>query len=346
MPAQRYDRQAWRCAYQVLDTLDRTREAVIDDHACGAQQVSAQFPQITRTSNTLLSAVGSTRYSAASSLIAQRLRHQLQTVTRDLQLLGGQLARVHSPLVPSLRDLLGELDQLGCEFGNWRYDTVTRALSVTTEGISLEGIALGRFTIHLRLDQPFLPPIGELITVDALEPNPAAANPEVTHPHVSGEGLCVGDSGPDLMRALGEGRLCDCFLIIRSVLRTYNPASPYVSLDEWDGEPCADCDRSVTDDDSADCEGCERRVCHDCITACPHCEASFCYGCITRCRCCEKSSCDDCLAACTDCGDLVCPDCIEDDLCPTCLENRHDQDKEEPTDQDEAAGQEEITAAP
>ncbi len=42
--------------------------------------------------------------------------------------------------------------------------------------------------------------------------------------------------------ALTEGRLLDFFMIVRQVLQTYSPDSPYVSLDDWYGRQCSDCD--------------------------------------------------------------------------------------------------------
>lgn len=347
MPRQRYDRQALRCVYQILETLKLTRQAVLQDHARWVEQVLEQLPPISRTAHQLTQAVSLVRDSTASSMIAQRLKHQLHTTSRDMQVLNSQLSNEACPPTPSLRDLLGELDQLENEFGGWHYDGRIKELSVITDPIRLRGVELGPFRICLRLGQPIAHLIGRLCAVQAIEPNTAASNDEVTHPHISGEGICVGDFGPDLLRSLRGGRVCDFFLMIRSILNTYNPDSPYVSLDEWYGEPCGDCGRSVTEEDRYGCEACERSVCDDCISACPHCHASICYGCVTMCRKCEKSSCAECLAPCIDCGDLVCPECVEDDLCPTCLENRDDEDDQDEQEEDnekQSTAQEEQAA--
>lgn len=345
MPRHHDDRQALRCAYQVLDVLEQTRSAALQDHARWVEQVLGQLPQVTHTATQFVRSVARARGSVASRILARRLQHQFQITAREMQALSGRLACETCPPTPSLRDLLAELDQLESEFGGWAYDASACELSVTTENISLEGVELGPFEVHLRLGQPVTQLIGHFCSAQALEPNPAASNPEVTHPHVSGEAICVGDFGPDLVRSLRGGRICDFFLMIRSILTTYNAHSPYVSLDEWHGEPCSDCGRSVDEDGRYCCEACDRSVCDDCISSCPHCDSTLCYGCVTMCRGCEKSSCAECLAPCADCGDLVCPDCIEDDHCPNCLENRDDEDDpEEETSEEEQATCEEQDA--
>ncbi len=38
--------------------------------------------------------------------------------------------------------------------------------------------------------------------------------------------------------ALEQGRLCDFFSLVRSILNTYSPDSPYVSLYDWCGVAC------------------------------------------------------------------------------------------------------------
>lgn len=335
MPRHHYDRHALRCAYQIQATLQLTRQAILQDHARWVVPIVEQLPRIARYAALLTRAAARSPDSAATRLVDQRLHHQLQTTAREIQGLNGQLACESCQPIPSLRDLLGELDQLENEFGEWRYDGSVKELSVTTEPIYLEGINLGPFTIRLRLGQPMSHSMGQLCSVQALEPNSAASNQEVTHPHVSGETICVGDAGPELVRALRSGRVCDFFLMIRSILLTYNPDSPYVSLDEWHGEPCADCGVSINEDGRYTCETCDRIACDDCIFRCPHCEIDICYGCTTMCQACKESTCAECLSPCGECAALVCPDCIEEDLCPTCLENQHDQDDPEEINEEE-----------
>ena len=335
MPRHHYDRQALRCAYQIVATMQLTRQSMHHDHARWVMPVVEQLPQIARTSAQLARAASYPRFKSAPGIVTKRFLRQLHSAMRDMSVLRDQLVQECCPPTPSLRDLLGELDQLESEFGAWTYDDSVSELSVTTEPIHLEGIDLGPFQIRLRMGQPITQLMGRLCWVEALEPNPAAGNSEVTHPHVSGEAVCVGDYGPELVRSLRAGRVCDFFLMIRSILTTYNAGSPYVSLDDWYCEPCSDCGRSISEGGRYTCEACDRTTCDDCISSCSHCDTTLCYGCVTMCRSCEASSCTECLTPCTDCGDRVCPDCLEDNLCPTCLENHNEQEEEGDEDNDE-----------
>ncbi len=348
MPRHQYDRHALCCAYQIQDTLRQSHLALLQDHARWAVPVMQQFTQLVRTSALLARAVSRSPTSRTARMVDQRLVHQLRSTTRDMQTLEHQLTTDSCPPIPPLRDLLGELDQIESEFGGWIYDHLAKELSTTTEPISLEGIALGPFKIRLRLGQTITHLLGRLCWVQALEPNPATGNSEVTHPHVSGEAVCVGDAGPDLIRALRSGRVCDFFLLIRGVLENYNPNSPYVRLDEWSGEPCSDCGQSTHEDNRSSCEACDRSVCDECISSCPHCDKTICFGCVTQCRSCEQTSCAQCLAPCASCGDQVCADCLDNDLCPTCLENQHDDDddinNESTNDTQESPEEENATA--
>ena len=134
---------------------------------------------------------------------------------------------------PKLSALVSELDALEQEFGNTEFDTSDNTIYVITDSITLEDIYLGPFKIQLELNK-----LSELYQnvpyhVIALEPNPAATDDNVTHPHVSNEILCEGDGCVAIRAALEEGRICDFFTMVRSILNTYNPDSPYVALHDW-----------------------------------------------------------------------------------------------------------------
>jgi len=135
--------------------------------------------------------------------------------------------------IPKLQIIIDELNALEKEFVDIEFDASRNTISVITEPITLDEVYLGPFKIQLelnKLDQlynssPYL--------VIALEPNPAATDEQVTHPHVSGEKLCEGEGSAATKTALEEGRICDFFTIVGSILNTYSPDSPYVSLDNW-----------------------------------------------------------------------------------------------------------------
>lgn len=250
-----------------------------------------------------------------------------------------------------LRALVDEFDAV---------DWSNEHLWVNTEPIELEGVYLGRFQIRLRLDC-----IGALATSDddfevvALDPNPAGNHDEVTHPHVSGGRLCQGDATGPIRRALQQARLVDFFQVVCSVLRTYNAASPFVSLDEWEGVRCGDCGAGMSPEEASHCESCGDTCCDECYSCCQNCDtvrcaacltdchgcgdghcgsclsaceacgtSGFCEGCLAKCQQCEREGlCDSCLAECEACGRReFCAECLENDLCKSCHDDAMQED--------------------
>ncbi|MHC4160448.1 MAG: hypothetical protein ACYSSO_15385 [Planctomycetota bacterium] len=197
---------------------------------------------------------------------------------------------------PKLSTLVNELNQIKQEFGGIELNTAENYISVETESIELEGVYLGPFKIQLELDR-----LSELYKsppyfVIALDQHPAATSEEVTHPHVSNEQLCEGDGSVAIRAALEQGRLSDFFTMARSILNTYNPDSPYISLYDWDGEPC-----------------------YECTTCCRSCDETVCLGCAAKCEVCEEPGCPRCTRArCIKCKIVCCESCIDEGLCLDC----------------------------
>ena len=158
---------------------------------------------------------------------AHRLREEANSVLRrlvaELECMRRSASWRPAP-APSLRDIVAELDRLVDEFGEWHYDPAEQAVSVVTDAIELDGVYLGPFEIKLLLGDLIETRGSTPYRVNALDPHPAATNEEVTHPHVSGGSLCAGDASAALTAALASGRLCEFFLLVRSVLTTYNLA--------------------------------------------------------------------------------------------------------------------------
>jgi len=238
---------------------------------------------------------------------------------------------------PKLSLLVAELNQVQDEFGSVDFDKGEDAISVVTDPITLDGVPLGPFKIQLELKK-----LGDLhrerpYRVIALNPNPASTDEGVTHPHISGQKLCEGDGAAAITASLEQGRLADFFTMIRSILKTYNPDSPYVSLAEWDGEPCYDCGYTMTSEDSYFCSFCEHTYCDQCSSYCRICEETACLGCSGQCSHCEELVCRNCITKCANCDKLCCKSCIEDDLCPTCreeMENDNEEQRTETTNQE------------
>jgi len=239
------------------------------------------------------------------------------------------LAEKSQKEIQTLPVLVDELDGLQKEFDGIEFDTSKNTLSVVTESITLQDIYLGPFRIQLELNKLDQLYYSSPYFVIALEPNPAATNDSVTHPHVSDERLCEGDGCAAIRAALEEGRICDFFTIVRSILNTYSADSPYVRLDDWDGRACYDCGRTMSSEDSYYCEHCEHDYCGECSTYCRRCEETVCLGCSGQCSHCEEMLCSNCVSKCEGCGELFCESCLKDDLCPNCTEEQEQEDEQE-----------------
>jgi hypothetical protein len=252
-----------------------------------------------------------------------RLIRDLSHGLKDIE----RLIETRPALSVSLRDVVEDLGALEDEFDEMEFKK--GILSVTTEPITLEDVDLGPFKIMLNITEfadlrrhwPF--------SIEALEPNPAAGQSDVTHPHVSGGKLCTGDAGESIMAALETGRIMDFFHIINGILTTYNSRSPYVPLERWTGVLCFDCGYVMDDsEESFYCEGCEHDFCQECFSYCHCCNLSRCRGCLTRCPFCHEYCCVGCLGSCEECGRDVCRKCIKDGYCPDCYQEKEYEDDE------------------
>jgi hypothetical protein len=221
---------------------------------------------------------------------------------------------------PKLSELLSELTQLTNEFEDVDINLAEGTISVSTEPITLEEVYLGPFKIKLNLGM-----LSKLYSscayhVIALDPHPAATNEEVTHPHVSGEHLCEGDGSAAIRVALEDGRLCDFFTLVKSILNTYSPDSPYVPLAEWEGLACYNCGSICDSDNYYVCGFCDRDYCEECSMCCHECDEVVCTGCVTRCSICDESLCPNCVRTCAECGSYCCKSCMEGNICNDCIE--------------------------
>ena len=252
----------------------------------------------------------------------------------------------------SLRDVLGDLRALFREFpdsgvffprGDQAATQDDPHVWVTTEPITLEGIPLGRFRVCLSLK-------GLGFWAKALDPNPHCQNHDITHPHVHGGSICLGDGEKDVEEALREGRVQDAFDLVLAVLRTYSPSNPYAALEYWDtpqrtcGEcgddgdditACHRCDVDRCEAHSGWCRGCEETFCEGCLVNCPGCDDYVCRGCWKRCPHCldrvcpycrREDCCESCAQECRECGEKGPPG--EDDLCNTCREKECEKEEE------------------
>lgn len=229
--------------------------------------------------------------------------------------------------VPSIKDLIEEIRITKNTFKTLSYrDGV---LSAKTHDITLSGedceIGLGDFKIAFKLYMRFDSSLNDILSIYALNPNPAQGRHGVTHPHVDDERLCAGDGDILIRQALQQGRIEDVFKLVLTVLNNYNDRSPYVHLNEWNGEvySCDECGADdLTEDAIYSCECCNSIFCENCITSCDKCPRSMCMECSSRCEACDSIMCDRCAKGtmCKGCDQTICEDCME--TCADCGENR------------------------
>jgi hypothetical protein len=254
----------------------------------------------------------------AARIKSEQLLNQLEDLQHSVnQLIGEVQNRLKPRRFATPTELYRDLVALEQEPFEVKIELDQRELCVTTEPIELEGIYLGRFEIRLDWQRP---QSVHPYTVVALEPNPAAANESVTHPHVNDQVLCEGDGRACIGRALAEGRLYDFFTIVDRLLHTYAPGRAYAELDQWHGTPCHDCGGIVDEDDYCTCGRCDEMICLDCSALCSHCDQSCCGRCIDSCQLCDQPTCGPCLNRCRQCRSFVCPDCLTNNLCTQCHE--------------------------
>lgn len=231
--------------------------------------------------------------------------------------------------VPTLSDIVSELVQMEQEVEKFNFDLAEKTISVMTKSIVLEDVSFGPFEIKLCLNDFNKLYQNRPYRVIALDPNPAATDEDVTHPHVSHEILCEGDGHTAISKALEQGRLCDFFTMVIGVLENYNPSSPYVSIDDWEGRGCYDCGCTISSDEIYYCEYCENDLCDHCSTYCQRCDTTVCLGCAFNCPACGEPVCSRCTTKCKECEETLCKDCLTDGLCQSCEEQRKEDEYEE-----------------
>jgi len=279
-------------------------------------------------------------------LTAQAIRPTLLTAVHALQAeVGrflGQNAQVRRESTsPSLFTVIEELTQLQDEFEHVEILPEKGLIVAHTEPIELDEVMLGPFAIKLHVRRLENRTDSGCFDCTALDPNPAASNESVTHPHVQSSALCAGDATAAISHALKQGRINDAFCLIRSVLQTYNPHSPYVALDSWCGSPCPDCGCSVSDGDLCMCQACESSFCYECMSTCDICDQSICDDCLERDSVTRRRCCSGCRHTCDQCQRTVESGRFDPDteLCEDCAaetsEENEETEEKDPIDSEE-----------
>jgi hypothetical protein len=284
---------------------------------------------------------------AASEECCTSIARHLGQIPYSVSKLESLMDRRHKE-VPSLGTILAELKAIQEEFDDVAFNVEEGALSAITEPITLEDTYLGPFRIALypdRLKEMFCKIPYYII---AVEPHPSAKDEAITHPHVSNEVLCEGDGAAAIRAALEDGRLCDFFVMVRGILNTYNPDSPYISLADWDGVACYDCGYIMDDESVYYCSHCDTAVCDQCSRVCTDCGEIVCSNCASHCEICDRSLCPKCAKnKCSECESICCESCLTEGLCPDChkeMEKENEEEQIETMDQTPTTDGREIAA--
>jgi len=214
-----------------LDALNELKMARLQKIRDSLEEFSCKCKEATKDIHLYFAAVEK-GWLGSTEKIGTRVNRNVSDFSYHLQRFK-DLINSDETRLPKLADIFAELSQIDQEIGEYQYDLKERTISVITEPITLDDIPFGPFEIKLFIDQIHKVYTDNPYRVIALEPNPAGADDNVTHPHVSSEKLCEGDGVVSIRKSLEQGRFCDFFTIVVSILKTYNPDSPYVSLDDW-----------------------------------------------------------------------------------------------------------------
>ena len=295
-------RQAARAAAQIHDQLTRLNSS---NHWTELPQ--EPWDEAVRIARRLRFALARGWNTAARTLLLD-LDYMTRQICRELTQFQSNLPQTAVPEnVSRVHEIAADLVALFHEFPEVRFDAQQKTVSVVTEPIELEGVALGRFQIVLSW-----PDIGskQSYEVVALDPCCAAEDEAVSHPHVQGQRLCEGEGSSPIRTALAEGRILDFFMLVHRVLETYNAGSAYVPLDRWAGVPCRECGWMMPAGGHGCCDECESPLCSDCSTSCQGCDKFLCRECLSDCPECGQSYCGNCLSPSGRPQQLVCDSCL------------------------------------
>lgn len=262
-------------------------------------------------------------FRAASNLT--QYRRNIMSALGGFDVASSKIQQMRHTTCPTVHDIVQEIRQLEREFKRVSVDR--NSIVVTTDAIELETVQLGRFQVTFT--QAHLSGRNYSINVEALEPCYGDGDEgDHPHPHISGGSLCVGEGDGPLRKAAGEGRIADWFMLVDSLLKTYNPDSAYVKLGDWDPDyveyRCEACQDRMSEDDRTYCEDCGSDVCESCSSSCHECEEYHCNGCLSRCDDCGERFCRSCLVSCDKCNVAVCGNCVVNDkhsggtVCKSC----------------------------
>lgn len=168
-------------------------------------------------------------------------------------------AESEKPIVANLKTLLEETElvkESPLEV-RWIVDNVT-----------LDDVWIGDIEVTMNLEKFSVHAFNKSIDTD--EKN------GYQHPHVSSDGhICWNGYDSDAQSYHMAGDFLAVKDTIDNLLRTYNPRSPYISLEDWENgssTSCNECGERYSDDDLAYSERYREYLCPNCRCYCEQCE--------------------------------------------------------------------------
>ena len=222
-----------------------------------------------------------TAFAAISAILVES-REELVNSTSNVStlrdLIGTQTARLRDALATTARRTFDEY-LLGL------LDFAKKAESISAS--SRDGLTfwMPEYILEYEGDEYTFPSLGICLRADYLTSVDSAvcvrrkdgvnesAVGDYYHPHINNDGrICRGDVQGAMAMAITHQEPGMLLLLVDRLLATYNPASPYRSLDEWSGEECDYCGASgFSEDDMTYDPATSRRVCPGCLAGrCAH----------------------------------------------------------------------------
>ncbi len=206
------------------------------------------------------------------------------------------------------REIFADLQALCDEFPSVTLDLHRGELTVETHSIVLEEIDLGPFAIVLTL-APSKPTL--TYAVFARQPHPPTVTTRrLIRMFVTTRFAKAKGDHPSTQRS--PKGLFDFFVLVRQILETYNPASAFVRLSDWQGVSCTECGQFDRAEELTYCHECETDLCYDCAIACEECGRDGCSRCQRSCHDCQRDLCEACIGTCPACAERICSECLED----------------------------------
>lgn len=275
----------------------------------------------------------------------------VKKVANNFAVMESELLEENEIYVPTIRELWQEIKSLNglfddCQYRNNKLSVMTKPITLKHKDISID---FGRFRITFNFNTDTShDSCGSRVYMEALEPNHAPAEESLVHPHVRGDEACLGEATELMQKPFARGQIESVFLILNSMLNTYNPGSPYRTMEEWyeEGHSCSMCGSELNEDESYSCNDCGISICDECSYWCSRCEEYYCEShagftcgwceesvcggcdhneckgcsmslCVSCVHGCCENYCEECSPTCESCDSCYCPDC-EGGECTVC----------------------------